>query len=330
MGLRIATLAVRAGLDVVLAGRSPARLAAEAAALNVPWRSADPGNPAGLDAMLAKVDVVVNAAGPFSNTAAGIMRACIRNGCHYVDLSNEAATFLDAWSLDDDARAAGVSLVPGAGFGTVAAEALADHVLRRIRHADAVTLVRTSGGGRGTPGVKATVRELLAQPGAGVRHGKWSARGLRVASCELPEGTRATVPVALGDTFAIARATGVPNVTAYASTTMSVGLAKIAVPPARILGRAARVLPGKTTPRRPESGFTPDAGTRLWLRATNLSGDTATSCLHGGRGSGIAADTALWAAQALIFRAQPGASTAGQLFGNGKISHLAGARIVDL
>ncbi|NVM97747.1 hypothetical protein G6035_03600 [Arthrobacter sp. SDTb3-6] len=329
MGGRIANLAGRAGHDVVLAGRSRDRLAVEAVRLKVPWRSADPRNPAGLDAMLAHVDVVVNTAGPFSNTAPGIMRACIRNGCHYVDLSNESNTFQDAWSLDDDARAAGASIVPGAGFGTVAAEALAAHVLGRIRHADSVTLVRTSGGGPGTPGVKATVRELLARPGAGMRHGQWITRGHRLSFCELPEGARAIVPVALGDAFAIARATGIPNVAAYASTTINMGWAKILIPTARVLGRAARVLPGPITRHRSQADCMSEADTRLWLRASNPPGDTATSCLYGETGSGIAAETALRAAQALLLQAPPGTYTAGQLLGHARISQLPGTHIVD-
>lgn len=100
------------------------------------------------------------------------MSACLRNRCHYLGLSNEANTFIDAWSLEAAAGKAGATIVPGAGLGTVAAECLAAHVVERIDEPFTLSIVRTSSHEARTPGAKVTMFELLVRPGAGVKDGR--------------------------------------------------------------------------------------------------------------------------------------------------------------
>jgi|GEM_PF-6431176 len=152
-------------MDVTLAGRPSAHLAKLGHSLGVPCRTASLDNPRQLDAMLVGVPNVVNTAGPFTCAAPVLMRACLRNGCNYLDPSNEAATFLDAWSLKQEAAQAGVAVVTGAGFGTAAAECLATHVSERIHDPSTLNIVRTSSHEAHTPGVKVTMLELLITPG---------------------------------------------------------------------------------------------------------------------------------------------------------------------
>ncbi len=330
MGTRIATLAREARLDTVLAGRASSNPAVAAGPLNMAWRSAEPEDPAGLDAMLADVRILINTAGPFTHTAAALMRACIRNHCHYLDLSNEAATFQDAWNLSVLARQAGVSLVPGAGFGTAAAEALAAHVIDGIHDPDTLTIVRTSNKGARTPAVSRTTQQVLAQPGAGTKDGKWQALGHGTTSFDLPGGRRTGILVGLGDAFAIAESTGIRHVKAYATTGMSPFLARIIIPIACQLAKRQTAGPQRPNHRKDKPGPEGAGGTQLWIQATTPDGETATSHLQAQSGSELAARIALQAIQQLHSHAIPGVHTAGRLIGTQKVLALPGIQITDL
>ena len=85
-------------------------------------------DPAALDAALAGVDLVLNAAGPFLHTAAPLAEACLAAGVHYLDIGNELQVFRTLYDLDQRAQRAGVAIIPGAGFGVVATNCLARYV----------------------------------------------------------------------------------------------------------------------------------------------------------------------------------------------------------
>lgn len=329
-GTRIAVLAGEAGIETILAGRSSSRTARAADELGLVWRSAGTDHPAELDAMLADVDILINTAGPFTHTAATLMRACIRNRCHYLDLSNEASTFQDARALDGAARQTGVGLVPGAGFGTAVTEALAAHVIARIHEPDNLTIVRTSEPGVKTPAVRMTTREVLARPGAGVRDGRWQILGNGITGFNLPDGRRTGILVGLGDAFAVAEATGIGQVSTYATTSMNSQLARIIIPLIRPLFRMAPSTSRGPAGRPKGSEPVGTGGAQLWVQAINPRGETATSNLQAESGSALAARIAVKTAQQLQHRPSPGFRTSGQILGTRKVLALPGIRVTDL
>lgn len=330
MGTRIAALASEAGIDTVLAGRASSGPAVAAGRLNTAWRSAEPEDPAGLDTMLVDVRILINTAGPFTHTAATLMRACIRNHCHYLDLSNEATTFQEAWALDAPARQAGVSLVPGAGFGTAVAEALAAHVIDGIHDPNTLTIVRTSNKGARTPAVSRTTRQVMAQPGTGTKDGKRQRLGHGTTSFDLPGGRRTGVLVGLGDAFAIAESTGIRQVKAYATTGMSPFVARIIIPIVSQLAKRQTAGPQRPNHRKRKPAPEGAGGIQLWIQATAPDGETATSHLQAQSGSGLAARIAMQATQQLRSYAIPGVHTAGRLIGTQKVLALPGIQITDL
>jgi len=124
--------AVRRGLSPVLAGRDPEKLARLAGPLGLEARAASLDDPARLARALAGIQVVLNAAGPFSRTAAPLAAACLAAGAHYLDLAGEIAVFADLQSRDGEARRRGILLLPGVGFVVVPSDCLAAHVARRL------------------------------------------------------------------------------------------------------------------------------------------------------------------------------------------------------
>ncbi|MGE5250511.1 MAG: saccharopine dehydrogenase NADP-binding domain-containing protein, partial [Bacteroidota bacterium] len=115
-GRLIADEALRRGLSPLLAGRNEAKLKAQAAQLGLAYRLFPLSDSAALDSALREVRAVVHAAGPFVHTFRQMAEACLRTGRHYVDISGEIAGFEALAALDTQAKAAGIMLLPGAGF----------------------------------------------------------------------------------------------------------------------------------------------------------------------------------------------------------------------
>lgn len=120
---------IRRGLEPVLSGRDPSRLA------DLPHpgperRPAAAGDPAALRKALHGAAAVINCAGPFADTALPVATAAVRAGIPYLDVTAEQSVVaLLRRELDADARAAGVPVVPAAAFFGGLADLLATAAL---------------------------------------------------------------------------------------------------------------------------------------------------------------------------------------------------------
>ncbi|MGH8880694.1 MAG: saccharopine dehydrogenase NADP-binding domain-containing protein, partial [Stackebrandtia sp.] len=106
----------RHGVKVRLVGRDRQRLHAAAVAVgmnNAECRVAAVDNRAALAAALTGSDVVINCAGPFTESGAAVVRAAIDARADYVDTAGEqlyVQSVFDTFSTD--AAQAGVTVVP--------------------------------------------------------------------------------------------------------------------------------------------------------------------------------------------------------------------------
>lgn len=108
--------ALRRGLPVVAVGRSAARLGAVFPPA-VAQRVAAFDDAGSLERAFAGCAVVINCAGPFLDTAAPVARAALQAGCHYIDVTAEQASAQASFAdFDAPARAAGLVVMPAAGF----------------------------------------------------------------------------------------------------------------------------------------------------------------------------------------------------------------------
>ena len=123
-GQLILDLAVQNGLRPLLAGRDEARLKAQAGQYGLDYRVISLDNSAALDSALREVDAVLHCAGPFVLTFRQMAEACLRTRRHYVDISGEIEGFEALAALDSEARAAGIMMLPGAGFDVVPTDCL--------------------------------------------------------------------------------------------------------------------------------------------------------------------------------------------------------------
>jgi saccharopine dehydrogenase (NAD+, L-lysine-forming) len=294
MGRLIALEAVRRELDVVLAGRAGERLADVARTLpsgRARVAVVDVGDAAAVGAVVGPGDVVVNTVGPFSRFAEPVVEACLRSGTAYVDLANELAAVRAVLERDADARERGVQLVTGAGFGVVATETLA----LILKHAsperlESVYVAAAQAVAYATRGVQATIQDSLAQGSPRYVDGQLvaGALGEGATTIQLPDGQREMMPVASGDLIAAQRATGAPNVVAYAAVRGERGEPATEAKEMR----SVAVARGRTA------------------RGAEIEADITF-----GEGFAASAAIAVEVAVRTIGQARPGAWTPGQLFG---------------
>jgi short subunit dehydrogenase-like uncharacterized protein len=90
-------------------------------------------NSAKLDAALEGIDIVVHCAGPFVETFAPMVEACIRAGVHYIDINGEIGVIEGISKYDKEARERGVMLLPAAGFDVVPSDTLVHLLHQRFK-----------------------------------------------------------------------------------------------------------------------------------------------------------------------------------------------------
>ncbi|MFO1326148.1 MAG: saccharopine dehydrogenase NADP-binding domain-containing protein [Rubrivivax sp.] len=120
--------------ELLLGGRREDRLAPLAKELGLPVRVIALDDAPALLKALAEpgLRIIVNAAGPFADTAPVLARAAVHVGCHYVDLNGEADVYRRLDDLGYVAAQAGVALVCGAGHSSATSDLLLEQALRRV------------------------------------------------------------------------------------------------------------------------------------------------------------------------------------------------------
>ncbi len=164
-GKIVAETAVEQGKKPVLAGRSRGQIKPLAEKLNLEWVCFDLNSPASIEAAITDLKVVLHCAGPFSATSAPMVAACLKTQTHYLDITGEIPVFDTLQQLDQKAKAAGCTLMPGVGFDVVPTDCLAGLLKEQIENP--THLEMAFGGGFGvSPGTSKTIIEMI--PGRGL------------------------------------------------------------------------------------------------------------------------------------------------------------------
>lgn len=212
-GERIAQTAVERGWTPVLGGRTASKVATQADDLGVRSRVFTVDDAAD---HLRDIDVVLNCAGPFSQTAEPLARACVETGTHYLDITGEIGVFERLHRMSDEAAAAGVTLMPGVGFDVVPTDCLAAHLHDRLPDATSLALGFDAVGSF-SPGTLKTAVEGLGQGGVVRREGSlkqvpsaWKSRNI-----DFGRGSKKATTVPWGDVVTAYYTTSIPTVEVY-------------------------------------------------------------------------------------------------------------------
>ncbi|MDO9303623.1 MAG: saccharopine dehydrogenase NADP-binding domain-containing protein [Anaerolineales bacterium] len=218
-GSLIVEQAVKAGLKPLLAGRDEKLLRAQAARakFGLEYRAFSIEDSAALDSALLEVDAVLHCAGPFVLTFRQMAEACIRTKRHYVDISGEIEGFEALAAMDEEAKRAGVMLLPGGGFDVVPSDCLIAHVAGKLAGATHIELYIKSIGSGISRGTARSGIENSHRQGRIRRDGKiisvpnvWG-----IKDVDFGRGATRLVSIGWGDVSTAYHSTGIPNVTVY-------------------------------------------------------------------------------------------------------------------
>lgn len=223
-GRLIVAEAVSRGHRPVLAGRNTAAVRELAERYGLPARSFDLSNAMTASSALSGVPLVLNCAGPFSQTAAPMLEACLASGAHYLDITGEIDVFAHCHAQDARARERGIVVLPGAGFDVVPTDCLAAMLKAELPTASHLVLAFEAGGGP-SPGTALTGVEGLGKGGRARIDGQlrrvplaWKTRTF------VRDGQpRTAMTIPWGDVYTAHVSTGIANIEVY-----------MAVPPAAI------------------------------------------------------------------------------------------------
>lgn len=310
------------GLTPILSGRNAAAVRALAAEHGLEARPADLGDAAAMDAALRDVRVVLHCAGPFQHTVRAMTAACLRNGVHYLDITGEIAVFERVARLDAEAKARGITMIPGVGFDVVPTDCLAAHLKSRLPSATELTLAFVGGTGP-SQGTALTVVEGLGQGGAIRSGGRITPVSVawRTRTIDFGDKARLCVTIPWGDVSTAFHSTGIPNIITYMSTSASaVRWLRVS----RLLGPVLRtrwvrnLAAGRV--RRGPAGPSPESlartRSRVWGEARDAEGRVVRARLTAPSGYLLTAQTAVRAAERLLAGGVPtGFLTPSRAFG---------------
>lgn len=214
-GRMIAEQAKTMGLNFVIAGRNREKLDELASNLQVSSLTFGLGDEDTIVHNLEGISVVLNCAGPFAQTAEPLMKACIKRGIHYLDITAEINVYRFAESMHELAFDAGSMLISGVGWDVVPTDCLAVTLAERVN--DPVRLrIALQVAGSMSRGSAVSAGEII------------SAGLLARVEGSLTEKTQASseffdfgeekvecFPLSFGDLVTAYHSTGIPNIEMY-------------------------------------------------------------------------------------------------------------------
>jgi short subunit dehydrogenase-like uncharacterized protein len=325
-GALIAHEAVRRGQRPILAGRNREAVERLARELGLASRIFDLDDPAAVEQGLAgppTIAAVLHCAGPFVNTSAPMVRACLAARVHYLDITGELPVFEAVLAAGPAAREAGIVLLPGVGYDVVPSDCLAARLADAMVDASELDLAFAADRGTFSRGTLKTMIESLPHAGAVRRGGKivpvpvaYDAREI-----EFGCGKRWAMTIPWGDVATAYHTTGIPNIRVYtAASPRSVRRARrlATILPLLAWRPVKRLLQGaivrRVTGPPPEVRAT--ARVYLWGEVRNAAGARVTATLETPEAYRFTAESAVECMQRVLAgKVPPGSWTPGRAFG---------------
>ncbi len=298
-GELIAEAAIAAGERPILAGRNAGRVQAVADRLGLEARAFGLGDPAEVAAHLSDVAAVLHCAGPFSATSRPMVDACIGTGTHYLDITGEIPVFEACHGRTEEAREAGVTLLPGAGFDVVPSDCLAATLSAAVPDATRLYLAIKAIGAP-SRGTAKTMVEGAADGGA-IRRNGWIENvptAYKTRTIPFHDKLRSAMTIPWGDVSTAYFSTGIGNIEVYMAMPQRMILAaKVSRPfgPLLGLGSVQRALKDSIDRRAPGPDEEARLGGRseLWGRVEGPTGRGLEGTLTTPDGYALTVQTAL-------------------------------------
>jgi len=336
-GQLITERAVEQGHAPILAGRNGDKVATMADRFGLKKRVFPLDDPSTVRRALRGVDAVLHCAGPFVNTAAPMVDACLETGTHYLDITGEIEVFEALADRNDAAEEAEITVLPGVGFDVVPTDCLAAHLAEQVE-APVELDVAFMGLGQISRGTLKTAIQQMGTGGLVRREGRivrvppgWTTR-----TVDFGKGERTVVSIPWGDVATAYRSTGIPNITTY---TYLPETARTLLQLSRYLSwllswePLQKLLTALVDRQRPGPTAEERKGgeTFVWASVRGEDGTEVTGRLHGPEGYTFTAESALASTlKVLAGEAESGYQTPSTAFGPDFVLEMDGVeRMID-
>ena len=323
-GTLIAEEAVRRGHRPVLGGRNRDAVQALAARLQTPAAPCDLRDQHALREALHGRSLVLHCAGPFAETSAPMVDACLAEGVHYLDITGEIDVFAACFDRSAEAARRAISLVPGVGFDVVPTDGVAAMLKKALPDASSLVLAFEAGGGPSVGTARTSVAGL-ARGGRVRRAGQVTEVPLAFKTRTFLRGDkpRLAMTIPWGDVFTAHVTTGIPDVEVYmVASAASIKNARRLnwVRPLLRLGPVTRFFQARmaASVKAPSADRRARTNCYIWGEATTPDGRPARMEIETPNGYDLTVNAALGVVERLLNPAPPsppGYLTPSQLMG---------------
>lgn len=325
-------------IDFIIAGRNRQEIGEMGDELDSPTKVFDLQDESLID--LSDVSLVLNCAGPFSKTAEPMIKACLDQRVHYLDITGEIEIFEYAHSMDQVAKRKGVILLPGTGFDVVPTDCLSLLLKKELPEANSLELAFYSKGGLGSQGTRKTSVEGLAN-GVFIREdGELTQIPLASETIELDFGLeddleRLCMAIPWGDVSTAYYTTGIPNIKVYMPIHPSrIKWMKVMryFKPIISLGIVQKILKWRIEkgPKGPDEETLQEGKTYVWGKVTDPHGNEIEKRMITPNGYKLTVDASLKIVQKIIHGDYPnGFHTPAGLFRAELLSELNGIEFLE-
>jgi short subunit dehydrogenase-like uncharacterized protein len=316
----------------ILAGRSHKKIEPIAQKTGLEMRIFDLNDPKSVDSGLKNVQIVLHCAGPFVFTAQQMMDGCLRNGCHYLDITGEFPVFEAAARMDSAAKTANLMFMPGVGFDVVPTDCLSLFLKNKLPDATHLRLAFAQPGGQLSRGTQKSMTNKLGDGGMIRENGKLTVVPLGHKSRQINFGEKSflTMTIPWGDVATAFYTTKIPNIEVYSLVHPKtyaklkwirpfMSLLKIGFLKKIALSRVEKMPAGPDENRRENSK------TWLWGQVENAKGEIIEARFQTPNGYSTTAETAVLIIEKIRnghFKA--GFQTPAAVFGENLIQEIAG------
>ncbi|WP_375580856.1 saccharopine dehydrogenase NADP-binding domain-containing protein [Marivirga tractuosa] len=152
-------------IRIEIAGRNEEAIKSISKETGFPYHIIELSETVKLETLLKEFDTVIHCAGPFSETAIPMVEACINSKTNYLDITGEIWVFEDIMKYDEQAKKAGIALLPGVGFDVVPTDCLAAYLKEKMPNGNALELAFVGSKTGMSRGTAVTMAKNIAKGG---------------------------------------------------------------------------------------------------------------------------------------------------------------------
>jgi len=183
--------------------------------LNLDYRIFELDDSKKIEESIQDIDLVFHAAGPYKFTSAPMVKACLKTGTNYLDITGELPIFEQNFKFDQQAKDIGIAIISGVGFDVVPTDCLVKYVSEKIPDPKQLE-VGIAGNSSPSAGTLKTIIEysnlgtLIRKNGILVQN-----ENIQEKKIQFSDKERLMHPVVWGDLVTAYRTTGIPNIITY-------------------------------------------------------------------------------------------------------------------